>query len=103
MSQPISLSDIEAEATTAAVSFLESAESWIDGQFGAGYAEKHPAMVAGYMQACAMVYQAQRIGRSMDDLAAGLRASADAVATRLDSLDDAVDALCDEARRDHGG
>lgn len=102
MSEAINLSEIETEATTTAVSFMESADSWIDGQFGAGYAEKHPTLVAGFMQACAIVYLAERVS-GIDGIAGAVATLGDLLATRLDTLDDAVDGLLERERGEAAG
>lgn len=48
------------------MSFLESAEHCIDLQFGAGHAAKHPVLVAGFLQASALLYLAERIAERME-------------------------------------
>ena len=63
------ISNIEGLAIDTAGAMLESAEAVIDTQFGTGYAERHPALVAGFVQACAMVYHAERAGGAQNELA----------------------------------
>ena len=41
--------------------WLGEAEAAIDEELGAGYAEKHPALIAGFLTACATVYAAHLI------------------------------------------
>ena len=65
----LKVSDIESLAIETVAMMLESAESVVDTQFGAGYAERHPALVAGFVQACAMVYHAERAGGAQNELA----------------------------------
>lgn len=98
MSETLDLNSLATEAITTASDFLEAAESWVDNQFGNGYAEKHPAVVAGFLHACAQVYQAHRVALSLDEVAAALGTFADVLATRIDSIDDAVDGLMERER-----
>lgn len=55
------INEIELEAFEAVANAMESAEHAIDTQFGTGYAEKHPAMIAGYLQAVAITYLADSL------------------------------------------
>lgn len=100
MNTGINLSEIETEAITTTVSNMEAAEFWIDKQFGAGYAEKHQDLVAGFMQSCALVYFAERV-TGIEALAGAVATVGDLLATRLDSLDDAVDGLLERERGEH--
>lgn len=68
----LDVSAIEGNAIETAGAMLESAEALIDTQFGAGYAEKHPVIVAGFVQACALVYLADRAGGALRELAADM-------------------------------
>lgn len=106
MSEPISsrviaIREIHDEATEAAALVMKLAEECIKRRFGPQYAATTPAMLDGYVQACATVYQAARIGRALDGLADSMSTFADAVATRLDSVDDAVDGLLERERGEH--
>lgn len=65
----LDISDIEGNAIETAGAMLESAESVIDTQFGTGYAEKHPALLAGFIQASALIYSADRLAASARDVA----------------------------------
>jgi hypothetical protein len=62
----VNISELEVSAGDTAMSFLESAEHSIDLQFGAGHAARHPAIVAGFLQASALVYLAERIAERME-------------------------------------
>lgn len=66
------MSDIEDIAIATTTDLLESAEGIVDTQFGTGYAEKHPAVTAGCVQALAIVYLAEklthRLGQHADDI-----------------------------------
>lgn len=57
----LNITDMEGAAVESVAGFLESAEYCIDQQFGAGHAAKHPALVAGFVQASALVYLAERL------------------------------------------
>lgn len=57
----VNISELEVSAGDTAMGFLESAEHCIDLQFGSGFAAKHPALVAGFLQASALLYLAERI------------------------------------------
>lgn len=73
------LDEIESMATAAATFWLSDAESAVNSQFGGGYAEKHPAVVAGYVSACAVVYQTERANDAAERIRDGLLAVADAL------------------------
>lgn len=76
------LSDIELEAFEAVANAMESAEHAIDTQFGTGYAEKHPAMLAGYLQAVAITYLADSLRPALREIVVeldGVRMSIDEV------------------------
>lgn len=94
----IDLNSLATEAIATASDFLEAAESWVDNQFGSGYAEKHPALVAGFLQACALTYQAHRVAISLDDLAAAFGTFAEVLATHIESIDEAVDGIIERER-----
>ncbi len=66
------LSDIELEAFEAVANAMESAEHAIDTQFGTGYAEKHPVMIAGYLQAVAITFLADTLRPALREIAAEL-------------------------------
>lgn len=100
MSDSVNITQIEIEATTTTVSNMEAAELWIDKQFGAGHAEKNPALVAGFMQSCAVIYLAERV-TGIEALAGAVATVGDILATRLESLDDAVDGLLERERGEH--
>lgn len=55
------LDEIISGASISVLCWLSEAEEKLDGQFGDGFAVKHPAAVAGYMSACATIYHAERI------------------------------------------
>jgi hypothetical protein len=57
----VNISEMEVSAVDTAMSFLESAEHCIDLQFGTGFAAKHPVLVAGFLQASALLYLAERM------------------------------------------
>lgn len=76
---------------------LGNLQDVIDGKFGEGYAAKHPAMLAGCVQAHAIWYLAERLSGDTV-LTDNLATVADLLATRLDSLDDAVDGLLERER-----
>jgi hypothetical protein len=42
--------------SAAADDFLKSSVKSIDAQFGKGYAEKHPELVAAFMQSCSKMF-----------------------------------------------
>lgn len=62
----VDISELEVSACDTAMSFLESAEHSIDLHFGAGFAARHPVLVAGFVQASAMVFLAERIAERME-------------------------------------
>ena len=73
MSDPLPFAEnqanaIELEAFEAVANAMESAEHAIDTQFGAGYAEKHPVMIAGYLQAVAVTYLADTMSGHLREL-----------------------------------
>lgn len=76
---------------------LDGVHDLVDGKFGEGYAAKHPAMLAGCVQACAVFYLAYRLSNETD-LTDGVALVADLLTTRLNSLDDAVDGLIERER-----
>ncbi len=52
--------ELTSNASNDAFQWLCDAVSLIDENMGHGYAAKHPAMVAGFMNAAALSYQAER-------------------------------------------
>ncbi|ASA53866.1 hypothetical protein GX95_04010 [Salmonella enterica subsp. enterica serovar Minnesota] len=64
----LSASDIERQAVNTAAYWMERAIHEINGLFGNGYAEKHPELVAAFMQTAAR-----------DETAMGLRGIAEAL------------------------
>jgi hypothetical protein len=58
----IELSERQLEAFETVANAMESAECAIDGQFCPGFAEAHPVLIAGYLQAVAITYLADAIG-----------------------------------------
>lgn len=74
-----SLDEIESQAPLAVGFWLEQAEAAVRAQSGAGEAEKHPAVVAAFMAACATVYAAERQVDAADRIRDGLLAVADAM------------------------
>jgi hypothetical protein len=54
------IDDLMAHAATDSVAWLKVAVWEIDSYFGDGYAATNPALVAGFMAACATHYQAER-------------------------------------------
>lgn len=62
----VDISELEVSAGDTAMSFLESAEHCIDLQFGAGFAARHPVLVAGFVQASALIFLAERIAERME-------------------------------------
>lgn len=90
-------SQIEDAAMQSVYESLGNLQDVIDGKFGDGYAAKHPAMLAGCVQAHAIFYLAERLSGDTA-LTDGLATVADLLETRLDSLDDAVDGLLERER-----
>lgn len=62
----VDISGLEVSTGDTAMSFLESAEHCIDLQFGAGFAVRHPVLVAGFVQASALIFLAERIAERME-------------------------------------
>jgi hypothetical protein len=91
------ISQIEDAAVQSVWDALDTLHDLVDGKFGEGYAGKHPAMLAGCVQACATFYLAHRLSADTA-LTDGLATVADLLATRLDTLDDAVDGLLERER-----
>lgn len=56
----INLGELTSNASCDAFQWLCDAVSLIDENMGHGYAAKHPDMVAGFMNAAAISYQAER-------------------------------------------
>jgi hypothetical protein len=80
------LDEIESTAPSAVSFWLGEAETRIDGHFGRDYAEKHPAVVSGFIAACATVYQAERINDAAHKVNRALFAVADALETLRDPM-----------------
>lgn len=76
---------------------LDNMQDVIDGKFGKGFAAKHPDMLAGCVQAHATFYLAGCLSNETA-LTDNLATVADLLATRLDTLDDAVDGLLERER-----
>lgn len=93
----IDLTAIEDDAVQGVWDTLDTLQGLVDGKFGEGYAAKHPAMLSGCVQAAAVFYLAGRLSRDTA-LTDGLATVADLLATRLDTLDDAVDGLLERER-----
>lgn len=91
------LTQIEDAAVQDTWSALDTLHDLLDGKFGDEYSAKHPAMLAGCVQACAIFYLAGRLSTDTV-LTDKLATLADLLATRLDSLDDAVDGLLERER-----
>lgn len=91
------IAQLEDAAVQSVVGVLDTLHDLVDGKFGDGYAAKHPAMLAGCLQASAIFYLAERLsgGTLQTDALATI---ADLLATRLDTLDDAVDGLLERER-----
>lgn len=113
------LDEIISGASISVLCWLSEAEEKLNGEFGDGFAAKHPAAVAGYMNACAMIYQAERINDAAHKISRALLAIADSLgelsqpmqAERLAGIENelyrlankAGDALEMVARRGDGG
>lgn len=93
----VNITEIETAAVQSVADVLDTLHDWVDGKFGEGYAAKHPAMLAGCVQACAVFYLAERLSGDTA-LTDGVALVADLLATRLDALDDAVDGLLERER-----
>lgn len=93
----VNLSQLEDAAMQAVYESLGNLQDVIDGKFGEGYAAKHPAMLAGCVQAHATFYLAERLSGDTA-ISDNLATVADLLATRLDTLDDAVDGLLERER-----
>lgn len=98
----IDLTQIEDASVIAVSDVLDDLHDLVDGKFGEGYAAKHPAMLAGCVQACAIFYLAERLSGDTA-LTDGLATVADLLAARLDTLDDAVDGLLERERGEAAG
>lgn len=73
------LDEIESTAPSAVHFWLGEADALIDGHYGSDYAEKHPAVVAGFVTACAMVYQAERMNDAAHKISRALLSVADSI------------------------
>ena len=88
----VNITQIEDFAMQSVYESLGDLQDLIDGKFGEGYTAKHPAMLAGCVQAYATFYLAERLSGDTA-ITDNLATVADLLATRLDTLDDAVDGL----------
>lgn len=68
------IDEIESLAPVAVAFWLEESEQILDRQFGAGYAEKNPSMLVGFLAACSTVYAAERMQDAASIIAAVLDA-----------------------------
>ncbi|MDP3494220.1 MAG: hypothetical protein Q8R82_14000 [Hyphomonadaceae bacterium] len=93
----VNITMLEDAAMQSVYELLGTLQDLIDGKFGEGYAAKHPAILAGCVQASAIFYLAERLSGDTA-LTDGLATVADLLATRLDTLDDAVDGLLERER-----
>jgi len=93
----VNITMLEDAAMQTVYESLGTLQDVIDGRFGEGYAAKHPAMLAGCVQAHAIFYLAERLSGDTA-LSDGLATVADLLATRLDTLDDPVDGLLQRER-----
>lgn len=93
----VNITMLEDAAMQTVYESLGTLQDVIDGRFGEGYAAKHPAMLAGCVQAHAIFYLAERLSGDAA-LSDGLATVADLLATRLDTLDDPVDGLLQRER-----
>lgn len=87
----VNLSEIEAQAEIAINGFVDEGQRCIDKKFGAGHAKAAPALLAGYVQACALHYLTERLV-GLDQIAEAIAVAGNALAVRLDLIDDAIDA-----------
>lgn len=62
-SRDAAISNLKDGAVQSVWDALDVLHDWVDGKFGEGYAEKHPAMLVGCVQACATFYLAERLSR----------------------------------------
>ncbi len=74
-----SLDEIESVAPSAVSFWLTEADALIDAHYGSDYAAKHPAVVAGFVNACAMVYQAERVNDAARKISRALLGIADSL------------------------
>lgn len=93
----VNITQLEDAAMQSVYESLGTLQDLIDGKFGEGYAAKHPAMLAGCVQAHAIFYLAERLSGDTA-ITDNLATVADLLATRLDTLDDAVDGLLERER-----
>lgn len=56
------------QASMVAHDYMHQAIKSIDDVFGEGYAEKHPSLIVGYMNAAALDFQASVISGAIGDL-----------------------------------
>lgn len=75
-----SFGTLSRQSQQSAFEWMEAAVRNIDTMFGAGYAAKHPLLVAGFMQAASVDYGASVLGKvfgnSSEDIAEALLAIA---------------------------
>ncbi len=79
-SMPTGLSERELEAFESVANAMESAEHAIDSQFCPGFAEEHPVLIAGYLQAAAITYLADTIGARLHQVLADVESMKMAIA-----------------------
>lgn len=84
--QSPSLDEIESHAAVAVHLWLGEAIEALDERFGTGYAEKHAPAVAGFMSACAIYYQAERMVDAADMIRRELSGLDDAIRESRDSV-----------------
>ena len=84
--------------------WFDAAVQLIDERFGAGYAKRHPALIGGFLQACAGVAQAKAIAAAADEIDGTLGARLSDVVTVLDDKEGAIGAarLLDPKRAERG-
>ena len=56
------------QAPMSVETYLHEAHTMIDGVYGDGYAEKHPELIAAFIQACASDFQASFLGAVLQDM-----------------------------------
>lgn len=71
------LDEIISGASISVLCWLTEAEEKLNGEFGDGFAVKHPVAVAGYMSACATIYHAERINDAAHKISRALLGIAD--------------------------
>jgi hypothetical protein len=64
------------QASETAHTYFHQAIRSIDDRFGKGYAEKHPELIAGFMQTAALDFMASFVGSAVEE---GLRGLTDSL------------------------